>query len=139
MDGCVCGRRVDLPSFIPNQPPNPNSNPSALVAAPLCVFNDAPWLRGRVDPDRLRVVHPGLSLGVCRRLGIHRVSESERERVGVRERERDQREQCAGGRRSGWSLLLCVARFPSTFDFEFRMPSNAATKYAIRKEILSDF
>ncbi|CAN0226515.1 unnamed protein product [Phaeothamnion confervicola] len=43
---------------------------SMLVAREECLFNDAPWLRGRVDPHQFRAVHPKMPLATCRLLGI---------------------------------------------------------------------
>lgn len=39
------------------------------------LFNDAPWLRGRVRPEALRYVHPSLDLQTCRSLEISNVSD----------------------------------------------------------------
>lgn len=39
------------------------------------VFNDSPWLRGRVRPEALRYVHPFLDLPTCRSLEIANVSD----------------------------------------------------------------
>ena len=49
--------------------------------APLgdCLFNDASWLRGRVETSNLRMTHPSLSLAMCRSLGVSKASEIVRE------------------------------------------------------------
>jgi hypothetical protein len=39
------------------------------------LFNDSPWLRGRVKPESLRYVHPFLDLQTCRSLKIANVSD----------------------------------------------------------------
>ncbi|CAM9878490.1 unnamed protein product, partial [Choristocarpus tenellus] len=48
---------------------------SELVPLGLCLHNDSPWLAGRVDPSRLRALHPMVAVSDCRRLGIPSVSE----------------------------------------------------------------
>jgi len=52
---------------------------SVLLAQKFCLYNDAPWLRGRVDPRKLRMVHPKISLETCGVIGIMSVSEVVRE------------------------------------------------------------
>ncbi|CAN0040346.1 unnamed protein product, partial [Sphacelaria rigidula] len=52
---------------------------SELVPWGLCLYNDSPSLAGRVDPSRLRSLHPKVSLADCRRLRIPSVSQ-----VGVK-------------------------------------------------------
>lgn len=48
---------------------------SELVPWGLCLHNDSPSLAGRVDPSRLRFLHPRVSLEDCRRLRIPSVSQ----------------------------------------------------------------
>lgn len=48
---------------------------SELVPWGLCLHNDSPSLAGRVDPSRLRLLHPKVSLEDCRRLHIPSVSQ----------------------------------------------------------------
>lgn len=48
---------------------------SELVPWGLCLHNDSPSLAGRVDPSRLRCLHPRVSLEDCRRLRIPSVSQ----------------------------------------------------------------
>jgi len=48
---------------------------SILVARSWCLFNDSPWLRGRVNPAKLRAVHPKIHLNTCKLLQIMSVSE----------------------------------------------------------------
>lgn len=52
----------------------PDEN-SELVPWGLCLHNDSPSLAGRVDPSRLRCLHPRVSLEDCRRLRIPSVSQ----------------------------------------------------------------
>ena len=52
----------------------PDEN-SELVPWGLCLHNDSPSLAGRVDPSRLRFLHPRVSLEDCRRLRIPSVSQ----------------------------------------------------------------
>ena len=38
---------------------------SVLMPLQVTLFNDAPWLEGRVDPARMRIVHPKVSAVNC--------------------------------------------------------------------------
>lgn len=49
---------------------------SELVPWSLCLHNDSPSLAGRVDPSRLRCLHPRVSLEDCHRLRIPSVSQA---------------------------------------------------------------
>ncbi|CAM9971182.1 unnamed protein product, partial [Discosporangium mesarthrocarpum] len=54
---------------------------SELVPLGLCLHNDCPWLSGRVDPSRLRALHPMVPVSDCRKLHIPSVSEVVREEL----------------------------------------------------------
>ncbi|CAM9608936.1 unnamed protein product, partial [Ectocarpus sp. 12 AP-2014] len=58
----------------------PDEN-SELVPWGLCLHNDSPSLAGRVDPSRLRCLHPRVSLEDCRRLRIPSVSQVVKEEL----------------------------------------------------------
>lgn len=48
---------------------------SELVPWGLCLHNDSPSLAGRIDPSKLRCLHPRVSKEDCRRLRIPSVSQ----------------------------------------------------------------
>ena len=48
---------------------------SELVPWGLCLHNDSPSLAGRIDPSKIRCLHPRVSMEDCRRLRIPSVSQ----------------------------------------------------------------